>query len=220
MDHDLRLEAREGHQQGLAIGDVDRREIEAVEALQPHLSAIYEVLHGGVADLHALPLDDRRSFTATTHAGMIHDYQIKRAAKHFSAYDDVRVHELNKLFVFDISQVVALRFKKFDNELRSSNWATGQVKEFRGQVQLGGVDAPSNIEAGYVLDALGNVLWAGLVCPNNDGYYWQVELKDSRTVNTVTDIFDKSDTQEAGTVFKVKKTGLVIQINRDGNGIQ
>ena len=194
---------------------------EAIAALQPHLGAIYDILHGGLADLHALPLEDRRSFTATTRAGMVHDYQIKRAARYFSGFSDVRVHELSKLFLFDIHQTVALRFKKFDSALKSSGWATGQVREFRGQVQLGGVDAPSNIEAGYVLDPLDKeIVWAGLVCPNNEGYYWQVQLMEERTVNTVTDIFDKSDVQEQGTTFKAKKTGLVIPINRNGNELQ
>lgn len=194
---------------------------QAVAALEPHLGAIFDILHGGLSDLHALPLEARRSFTPTTRAGMVHDFQITRAARYFSEHQDVRVHELNKLFVYDIRQTVALRFKKFDTAFRSSNLSTGQVREFRGQVQLGGVDAPSNLEAGYVLDPLEKeIVWAGIVCPNNDGVYWQVELKDSVSVNTVTDIFDKSDSQERGTTFKPKKTGLVIPITRDNNGVQ
>jgi hypothetical protein len=191
----------------------------AIAALQPHLGAIYNILHGGVADLHVLPLEARRCLTPTTRAGMVHDYQIERATKYFSKFDDVRVHELNKLFVFDVSQRVALRFKKLDTAFRSSNLSTTQVREFRGQVQLGGVDAPSNLEAGYVLCPLEReVVWVGIVCPNNEGTYWQVELKDSKTINTVTDIFDNSDPTEEGTTFKVKKApGLVIPINRDAN---
>lgn len=192
----------------------------AIAALDPHLAAIYEILHGGLEDLHALPLEDRRAFTPTTKAGIVHDYQIKRAAKYFSGFESVRVHELDKLILFDIGQEVALRFKKLDNAFRSRNQASGQVLNFRGQVQLQGVSAPSNLEAGYILNRLETeIIWAGIVCPNNASTYWQVELKDATTVNTVTDLFDKSDTKENGTIFKAKKQGVVIPINRDRNGI-
>lgn len=193
----------------------------AIFALGQHLGAIFDILHGGMEDLHALPIEARRGLTAGTRAGVVHDYQIMRATRYFSAFDDVRVHELNKLFVFDIGQVVALRFKKFDAALKSCNQSTAQVRDFRSQVQLCGVDAPSNLEAGYILDPLEKeIIWAGIVCPNNEGFYWQVELKEAKTINTVTDIFDQSDVQETGTTFKPKKTGIVIPITRDSNGVQ
>lgn len=193
----------------------------AIAALNQHLAAIYEIIHGGLEDLQTLPLEIRRTFTPTTRAGMIHDFQIQRAAKYFSVFESVRIHELDKLILFDIEQKVALRFKKLDNSFRSRNQASGQVRNFRGQVQLAGVDAPSNLEAGYILNQLETeIVWAGIVCPNNGSTYWQVELKDATTVNTVTDLFDKSDTKEKGTTFKAKKQGIVIPINRDRHGIQ
>lgn len=191
---------------------------EAVEILQPHLQAIYDIIRGGWEDLQKLTEDEKRKFGPGTRAAIVHDFQVARGIQYFSALGDENayVYELSKLYVFDIEQKIAIRFKKLDRELLSRNQPTRQVREFRGQQQLPGVEATSNIEAGYVLDELEQeIVWIGLVCPNNKGTYWEVELRESQTINTVTDMFDHSDTQETGTTFRPKKTGNVVPLKTD-----
>jgi len=198
---------------------------DALRILAPHLRAIRsEIVLGAWADYQALPDTAKITYSTITRAGAVHDHMVQRAARYFDGIDGVKVIERQKLFLFIFDQRIALRFKKFDNEILSSNQPTKQVADFRAQTQLPGIEAPHNLEAGYVLDeAEQKVKAVHLVCPNMNRNYWEMEITDSEQVTIVTDLFEKTEQEtqkdeEEGTTFRRKKSGEVIPIKRDGDG--
>jgi hypothetical protein len=196
---------------------------DALGIVGPHLKAIRsEIVLEAWADYLALPDVSRITFSTITRAGIVHDHMVQRAVRYFSGVEGVKIIDLQKLFLFILDQRVALRFKKFDNELLSRNQPRKQVADFRAQTQLPGIEAMHNLEAGYVLDeAEQQVKAVHLVCPNMNRNYWEMEITDSEPVTIVTDLFENKppETQkdeEEGTTFRRKKSGEVIPINRDG----
>jgi len=193
---------------------------EATDVLTPYLEGIHDAIHGGMADFKKLPARDRNSWVAGTCAGVVHDYQVTRAAGYFAKFPGkVRAHEKDKLVLFDIHGRVALRFKKVDRAFKSRNQPTRQVAEFRGQMQLPGVSASSNLEAAYVYDEIEqDIAWAGIVCPNNDRAYWHLELRDEGAFLNVVDMFEATEEDEnAGTKYTRRQSGIIVPFKRDGS---
>jgi hypothetical protein len=193
---------------------------EATEILAPYLEGVYDSIHGGVEDFKKLPARTRNIVVAGTRAGFVHDHQVMRAAKFFAKFPGkVRVHELDKLIVFDIEGRIALRYKKVDRGFLSKNQPTAQVAEFRGQISLPGVSAQSNLEAAYVFDDLTlEIEWSGIVCPNNRGVFWKMELREEGAEMNVVDMFDTPEEgKNDGTEFKKRKSGIIIPFRRDGS---
>jgi hypothetical protein len=196
---------------------------EALRLLGPHLQAIRtDIVLGAWSEYSALPDSVRITLSTVTRAGIVHDQMVYRAIRYFGGVDGVKIIDLQKLFLFIFNQRIALRFKKFDNELLSRNQPTKQVADFRGQSQLPGIEAMHNLEAGYVLsDTEREIEKVYLVCPNMSRNYWEIEITTGEQVAIVTDLFEKKapETQkdeEEGTTFRRKKSGEVIPINRDG----
>jgi hypothetical protein len=193
---------------------------EATEVLSPYLEGIHDAIHGGMADFMKLPARARNRMVAGTRAGVIHDFQVDRAALYFAKHPGkVRAHELDKLIVFDIAGRVALRFKKVDRVFKSSNQPSQQVAEFRGQIPLPGIEATSNLEAAYIYDDIEQEIeWSGIVCPNNSRAYWHMELRDEGAFLNVVDMFDTSEEEEnVGTKFTRRKSGIIVPFKRDGS---
>lgn len=196
---------------------------EATDVLSPYLEGIHDAIHGGMADFMKLPARARNKMVAGTRAGVVHDFQIDRAALYFARFpDQVRAHELDKLIVFDIAGRVGLRFKKVDRAFKSKNQPSQQVADFRGQVSLPGIEATSFLEAAYVYDDIEQEIeWAGIVCPNNDRAYWHMELRDEGAFLNVVDMFDTTEEEDnAGTKFTRRKSGIIVPFKRDGSNSQ
>jgi hypothetical protein len=194
---------------------------EAMLFLRPHLQAIRDdIVLGAWADYLALPEMARITFSSITRANVVHDQTVQRAVRYFSSVEGVKIIDLQKLSLFILDQRIALRFKKFDNEILSRNQPTKQVADFRAQTQLPGIEAMHNLEAGYVLNETEQeIRMVYLVCPNMNRNYWEMEITKGAPVTIVTDLFEKKapeKDEEEGTTFRRKKSGKVIPINRDG----
>src|SRR5207244_13143100 len=101
----------------------------------------------------------------------------------------VKKQQLN-LLVMNAS--IALRYKKFDERLRTCNQPTSQVWKFKSQRPLPGVPAAYHLEAGYIVAADGQSLSAvHLVCPSGAGIYWDALLTNEANVAVVENLFAK-----------------------------
>ena len=123
--------------------------------------------------------------------------------------------------MFVVDAKLAIRFKKFDESYISKNQPTKQVKDFRGQLQLAGIEASHNLEAGYILDQDGQLKAVHLVCPSGlKSNYWEVLLTQSGSESIVSDLFAKKVDEEGGKKvnrIKRKKEATIIQIaNENG----
>jgi len=199
-------------------------EQEAIRHLQPHISAIRDIIVGGWGDYIAkYPEDVRVLHCPTTRAGIVHDHQIHRASVYAQEASGVPLYDLTRLKMLVIDGRFAIRFKKLDNDLRSANLQTKQVREFRSQEQLCGLPQTHNLEAGYLLSELETEIQdVFLVCPNKSGLYWAAKLEENYQVKqTVFDLFENfpemdelEDEDEIG--IRPKEDGTVIPFRREG----
>lgn len=158
--------------------------------------------------------------TDSTRAFAVHNFIVAIAAKRLDGA--ATLHDKSKLKLFTIRNY-AIRFKKHDNDLISSNAETKQVKRYMGQMQLSGIPATFNLEVGYVLDPLGtNIVSTNLVCPN--GYknqpYWHIELHDDGyELSDVVDLFEPNDpppvNEEQGARWRRRDSGVIIPFTRN-----
>lgn len=153
--------------------------------------------------------------TPGTRAGIVHDYTVARAARLCSANPNARLEEIRQLYVLVLEQKIAIRFKKLDEELHSRNQPTQQVKDFRSQLQLDGIEAPHNLEAGYVLDKLEkSIRDVHIVCPNGSGIFWDIELSDQTVTTKVADIFERRQPDEKPPEIREKRTATVTRLRK------
>jgi hypothetical protein len=93
----------------------------------------------------------------------------------------------------------AIRFKKFDELLGSSNQPTKQVKRFRDQVSLSlpSISETYNLEAGYQLtEDQTEIYKTWLIQPSGKGYKWSLELMEAGVKSVVEDIFANAQTED------------------------
>lgn len=91
-------------------------------------------------------------------------------------------HDDTVSFVFD--QVVLVRFKKADLELRSSNVPTGRASLFHAHdAELPGLEDLQRVEAAYVLNQFQTKIdWIGIVARDRKKSLWHYELESGGTV--------------------------------------
>lgn len=130
---------------------------------------------------------------ATTRANILHDHQVARSSR-FAVENGFEVADLDRMKILVIGNY-AIRFKKFDEFLGSSNHPTKQVKSFRNQVSLSlpGISETYNLEAGYQLtEDQTKIYKTWLIQPSGKGFKWNLELMDSGSKSIVEDLLAKS----------------------------
>lgn len=163
---------------------------EAAEAkLRSHFPAFYEIVTEAWADYPKYPEELRRHHNLITRAAIISCHMISRAATYAQTLAGLRIHESQQLKLLVIDNY-AIRFKKLNYKMRSSNHPTQQVLDFRGQLPLLGFDDTHNIEVGYVFDEFSQTLeGVFVVCPSADGYHWAIELARGSSASSIDTLF-------------------------------
>jgi len=184
----------------------------AIQELNPYLELIRDSMVGGWAMWDELPSKHRVAMSSSARAIVVHDFTIECASKLLT---DAKVFDISALKLFVFNNKFSLRFKKFDGSLSSRNQPTQQVRSFRSQEQLPGVPAMHNLEAGYVLDGLGqNISSLHVVCPNGSSNYWGLELLEEGVSTAFVDMFDASNNEaDPGSEpakYRIKKSGVII----------
>ena len=194
---------------------------DAETALAPHVAAIKEIVAGAWSDYQKkYSLEVRAAHTRTTRANIVHCHMIERAAKYAQIATGVRIHETQRMMtmVLDTAKgMIAMRFKKLDDDLRSQNQPTGQVDDFRMQMPLSGFEETHNFDAGYTVNEMAQELsGVYVVCLNGSGNYWEIALTDEGIQSIVTDLFDHRHFEEGEAEIRRRKdSGEVHPFKRD-----
>ena len=197
--------------------------IEQAEALaiigNDRLNGVYKSITKAWESYLEYPIDKRIIHSDSCKAHIIHCHMVHEATKFTEQVEGVAVLERRKLYMFVMDAKLAVRFKKFDESFISKNQPTKQVRDFRGQLQLPGVEASYNLEAGYILDQEGQLKAVHLVCPNGlKSNYWEILLTDTGSKSIVSDLFAKKvDEEDASKVNRIKrkKEATIIQIGKE-----
>lgn len=120
----------------------------------------------------------------STRAGLIWEYSVHNAITALDGDPGFRPirHDDTVSFVFD--QLVLVRFKKADLELRTSNYPTFLASLFHAhEDQLPGLEDLQRVEAAYVLDQYETkVDWIGIVARDRKRLLWKWELEGGGVV--------------------------------------
>ena len=193
----------------------------AILILDKHLSAFYGCIEGAWGDYMSYPVEKKVVHSARSRASLVHDHMIDRAAKYAARTQEVQIVEKKGLFLFVFDGQIAVRFKKFDEDLKTSNQPSGQVQQFKNQMQLPGVQAAHNLESGYILAADAQALGAvHLVCPSGTGVYWDILLTAQAQTGVIQDLFAKRiapDEGDEGAKIKRRENLKIIQIKKNGD---
>jgi hypothetical protein len=163
---------------------------DAYRAMLPYFDRLWEVVNGSWDDWNkeisakVLALASSRS-----RAALVNDFMRSRGAR--LALEDgtvaVVIRQQMQVLVFapdGFDGCIGVRLKKLDEDGLSRNQPTKQVREFRDQRTLPGIQADYHLEAGYVLDRFGSGLASiDLVCPSGDGIYWKAEIVPNGGLN-------------------------------------
>ena len=192
---------------------------EAIAILGGHLPAFYRVVSGAWDDYMSYPIDKRIVHSVRSRASLVHDHMIDRASRYATQESGVHILERRKLYLFVFDRRIAIRFKKFDEDLRTSNQPSKQVHQFKHQRQLQGVEAAHNLEAGYIVGADGQSIQAiHLVCPSGNRAYWDVLLTESTQTTVIEDLFAKkvaTEEENDGAKVKRRQQAQIIQLKKN-----
>ena len=189
----------------------------ALEILGSNLKLIRESMVGGWNMWKKMPAEHRMALGANARASVIHDFTIDCASKLLT---DAKIFDKSYLKLFVFSNIICLRFKKFDTLLNSSNQPTSQVKAFRSQEQLDGLPTIHNLEAGYTVNEIEqSIIGFHIVCPNGKSNYWEMELLEVGVTTPVVDLFNEEDLanepDSEPVRYRRKKSGIVISFEKD-----
>lgn len=129
-------------------------------------------------DYQAYPFDVQAAHTPRTRASAVHDHMVLRAREAFRSVPHAQCMDYGTLFMVLLYGRIAMRFKKLDDEFRSSNIPTQQSLDFvRQESDLPGIKSMTNLQAGYRLNRLQTGLEGVYVaCPRGSDNHWITEL--------------------------------------------
>lgn len=132
----------------------------------------------------------------TTRASLVWEYSVENAINALADDPGVKPvpHDDTVSIVFD--QLVLLRFKKADLELRTSNYPTPLASLFhRHEAHLPGFEDLQRVEAAYVLNQFQTrVDWIGIVARDKKKTIWSWELDGGGVVTPIPVPTDRKGT--------------------------
>jgi hypothetical protein len=160
--------------------------VEARADLEP----FHEELCACILRAHARYLADhgdvRYLQTKRSQASNVHDYMVDEVKQLCESRGGGRLSYTlkNNLFLLHVDGRYSVKLKKLDHHLRTSNIPTQLVMDFLSQKQLElvGVEAPTNLQLGYQQDLTGTGrprVW--VTCPDGSGFEWVWELNAPET---------------------------------------
>lgn len=180
-------------------------EFDAVnDAMGPYFDSLWAVINGSWVDWNKeISPKVRAMASARTRACLVNDFMRTRGTRLTMDDQNVTVVIHQQMFVLVFSPPgfdgsIGIRLKKLDEDGLSRNQPTGQVRDFRGQLMLPGVQADYHLEAGYVIDRFGSELSSiDLVCPAGAGIHWKAEIVPNGAKQNISNIFAEEDAEKA-----------------------
>ncbi|WP_162247148.1 hypothetical protein [Rhizobacter sp. Root404] len=158
-------------------------------------------------DYQQYPFTIQTAHTPRTRASAVHDHMVLRAREAFASMPHAKCIDHSGLFIVLLYDRIALRFKKLDDEFRSSNIPTQQSLDFvRQESELPGIKTMMNLQAGYRLNRLQTDLEGVYVaCPRGAENLWIKELPIVKMASSASVIsFPPSIKPTPATTFSIK----------------
>jgi len=168
----------------------------ALQVLEPHITAIYNCIDGGVREYFVTYTDEQQiAHTETTKKAIMRDHIVQKIRQKFASVEGVTLSDLDKnLFLLYVSSEeggIAVWFKSLNERKLNSNNPSKRTKDIYNhdyQLSLGFKPSPTILIAGFQLNEtkseLKNVL---LVCRNSKQVIWYDDLvKDIASENVET----------------------------------
>lgn len=155
--------------------------------LAKYETIIFQAVHGGWEDWHALPLGGRLMFPARSRACLVYDFIVQRAMSALADDDAVRVLTRDETAKFVFEDMVALRFKKAtDNGLGSNIQTQATLGFVEQQQELPGFPNVHKVEVVYVLNRLQTQIEQVLVVARDgDVCLWNYVLAPDTTAEII-----------------------------------
>jgi hypothetical protein len=168
----------------------------ALPLLLPHQTAIARVVNDSWSAVMSLPKEHLIILDATARANIMSCHMRYRATAYFETVG-VHTRDLNRAKFYVIEDKIAIRFKKFDEDLQSSNVLTTQVSTIREQLPLEGIGNVSFVDVGYVLDdQCQNIDRICAVCMYGDRNFWEYDLSSGTELGNVQKLFPPTEFEE------------------------
>ncbi|KCZ83111.1 hypothetical protein HAD_15527 [Hyphomonas adhaerens MHS-3] len=124
--------------------------------LDPYFDEIDAICRGGLTRYQQYPADIRIEHDARAAASCIYTHMVTIAEEQLTPAQGVNFKSIRGLKVWIIGEKATIRFKKMDEEGRSRNYPTKQIRAFDRQMPLPGIPHPAlNLVVGYLPNALG-----------------------------------------------------------------
>ena len=162
---------------------------EAEFILAPHKLRLQNCIESAWNDLHRLKEYLPHIVTPRTRANLMHDFMVSHARNEFDGVKNVRLCDMNGLFLLILEERINIKFKKLNDDKMPSNIPTQQNDFFMQQLDLPGIESANNLIAGYELNTLATDLHEiTITCPMGNRNEWYINLGYSAGINNVIDI--------------------------------
>jgi hypothetical protein len=158
----------------------------ALSMLKSELPLVYGAISGGwTAYLDQYPAAVKVVHTTRTRRSIVHDHIVDQAMQLFGGRIGVECMFVQKLFVVSFNNGIAIRFKKLDEKLRSSNIPTQQSIDFVEQSELPEIGSAYFLQAGYQLNSFeSEISGIYLTCPSgSSSNFWDYKIESGRAAD-------------------------------------
>ncbi len=198
-------------------------EAEAREILSRYEVKIHECIQAGWDAYMGYDPSIRSVHTPRTRANCVRDHIVSEVRTKFGT-NGTRLHEqTDGLFCLSVEDRILIKFKKFDDEKKSSNIPTQQAMDFvTQQYDLPGFRSVTNLIAGYDLnESQTSIKSISIACPNgDDSNSWCYDLMSPMAdviLMPTANINADTDSGEQKERVKLKNTGEEKE-RKEGNG--
>lgn len=165
----------------------------AIKIIKPHFDWLSECIEiGGFREYQNEYASVMHIHDKTTKANIIQDHIVNYVRMTASRYKDVSIIEQNRMFVLKINHHLgdaAIRFKKLNESLLSSNIQTQQSTDFAQQIELPFLKECVHLNVGYTVDRTGSLYQCFVTCPiNRKAIQWYYNITSANLNNSAGNI--------------------------------
>lgn len=184
-------------------------EHEALEMVERYQSDFTTAVLGAWDEYQSdIPAVIRAKFDTTTRANVVHALIRHRFNELVDKHELMRIPNTGKMLLVVLHDAAAMKVKKLNDALLSSNVKTKQTRQFRCHqtLQIPGIREVGHLELGYELDSFEQAIktiW--LLCPNGlKRNYWAVPIWGDEAAGTVVDMWPGTSPSEPYKKFSAK----------------
>jgi hypothetical protein len=148
---------------------------EAEELLAPHMTALCDPIYAAWRAWDHLDPAIRQPLSSRTRANWLHDVTVAHAKVTLYKPPVITYTEQPGFLVATVEDKVAVRYKKLDEERGICGIRTDQLKLWRAQQPLPGIDRLTNLVAGYTVSEFGKLESVEIVCLRGYRVLWQLD---------------------------------------------